>query len=568
MMRGKRSMALAVRDQEGVIRLDTKRLKDSGSIWFKIPVIRGALRFFQSMVDGVKILMRSAEVFGEAEPSKFEKWLSEKLKVNLMSVVTTFAMVLGLGLAVFLFTGLPNLLVEGFKAWIPGISDGWQQVILAVSKLVIMLCYLLLTSLMKDIRRTFMYHGAEHKCINCYEHELPMTVENVKKSATFHNRCGTTFLFFTILVSVFVSVLLGVNDPVWLRMLKRIAALPLIAGLAYEILKLVAMTDSKWLFPLRLPGILMQKITVREPDESMMEVALTAFNSVLEMDEDESIPEVQFDLPKKYSDVRAEAEANLAEIPDVGADIDWIFCAALKTQRLLLKERTLVSPAEYARITDMVSQRKSGKPLQYILAETDFYGCTVELTPDVLIPRFETELLAEQAAKSAGPDTRILDLCTGSGCIAVSVQKKTGAKMYASDISLAALEVAKRNAAKNGAEVEFFQDDLFSALPAGSTFDIIVSNPPYIPSEEIAALQREVKDFEPHIALDGGADGLDFYKKICTQAKEYLSGKGLLLLEVGHNQAKAVAAMLESEFDVKIIKDYEGKERIIRAAVR
>lgn len=240
-------------------------------------------------------------------------------------------------------SGSTNLVARGNGT---GLSNTAMQFIMAGSKLVIMIAYLLLCSCIKDVRRTFQYHGAEHKTINCYEHEMDMTVENVMKCKTFHNRCGTTFLFFTILVSIIVSFFLPMfngkdmygilieNSALSLlaRIGVRLLALPIVAGISYEFLKLMAMTDFWLLMPLKWAGMLMQKITTKEPDEKMAEVALTAFLTVMRMDADESVPELKFEMQRPYADVVREARQKLGEGVDP-ADLDWILCSALKCER-------------------------------------------------------------------------------------------------------------------------------------------------------------------------------------------------------------------------------------------
>ena len=163
--------------------------------------------------------------------------------------------------------------------------------------------------------------------------------------------------------------------------------------------------------------------------------------------------------------------------------------------------------------------------------------------------------------KEIRKESKVLDLCTGSGCIAVAIAKEKGAQVTASDISPEAIEVAKENARINGVSVEFVESNLFAKVTG--VFDVIVSNPPYIRSGDIAGLERIVRDFEPRLALDGGADGLDFYRAIARDFEKFLAPKGYLFLEVGYDQAKEVAALFGKR-DIKIIKDYSGIERIVR----
>lgn len=564
MMRGEHSMAIAVRDNDKKIRLETRRLKPmkERNIVFRIPVLRGICNFAVTMVDGIKTLMRSADVFGEMEPSKFEKWMSKKLKIDVMSIVTFFSLLIGVGLAIGLFVMLPGAVPGWF-----GVSQENSTVYELIAggvKIVILFAYLLLASCMKDIRRTFQYHGAEHKVISCYEKGMEMTVENAQKCSTLHNRCGTTFMFFVILMSVLVGILMTAFIHVtssWMRIGLHLLALPVVAGLAYELLKALAKTDFWLVYPLKLPGLLLQKISTRQPTDDMVEVSLTAFLTVLEMDKDPSIPEVKFEMQKNFEEIYAEAKKKFEEagIEDF-ADIDWICCAVLKCERGKLRDK-VVTPKNYQRIFELVGERIAGKPLQYILSETEFFGYPIKLNQNVLIPRFETELLCDYAMKEIRKESKVLDLCTGSGCIAVAIAKEKGAQVTASDISPEAIEVAKENARINGVSVEFVESNLFAKVTG--VFDVIVSNPPYIRSGDIAGLERIVRDFEPRLALDGGADGLDFYRAIARDFEKFLAPKGYLFLEVGYDQAKEVAALFGKR-DIKIIKDYSGIERIVR----
>ncbi len=574
MMRGKTAMATAVRDAEGKIRMETKRVTPpEKQPWIlRAPVIRGVVNFINSMVGGSKTLMRSAEVYGEEEePSKFEKWLAEKLHVDLMGVVTTIALILGLGLSVLLFVMLPQWVSNGISA-LTGIESTsfWYNLIEGLVRIFIFVCYILLTSLMKDIRRTYMYHGAEHKTITCYEKGLELTPENARTCTRVHNRCGTTFLFFVMLVSILVfsvaNTFLGVRG-VW-RMLLKIALLPLVAGLSYELLKALAKTDSWILFPLKAPGLALQRITTREPDDGMLEVAIAAFKKVLEMDADPTIPEEQFVTALKANVLLEQVNKMLAPANVDESDGEWIVSILSGVPRSdLAKSTQLCQPSVVERAFDWAKQRLEGAPLWYITGDAEFYGYTFKVDSRVLIPRPETEELCEYALSLIKDGDSVLDLCTGSGAIAVTLAKKSSATVYASDISEGALELASQNAELNQASVQFIHSNLFENMEG--KFNLIVSNPPYIPTADIQQLDKEVKDYEPILALDGGADGLDFYRLIAKNASEYLEDGGLLLMEFGIGQAQDIANLLEESFtEIEIKKDISGKERIIKARKR
>ena len=569
MMRGAKSMAIAVRDADGVIRLETKRVKPLKTR--KIPVIRGIVSFFQSLFSGTAVLMRSADVYGEGEPSKFEKWLAEKLKVNVMSVVGTLSMILGLALAVLLFIFVPQQL----RIWIVGNdANPWaKNFIEGGFKLLIFIGYILLCSLLKDIKRTFMYHGAEHKTISCFEKGLPLTPENAKQCTRVHNRCGTTFLVFVMVISILafacLESLLATSFNVTLgnfvRVLIKIAVLPLVAGLSYELLKFLAKTESKIFYPIKAPGLLLQRLTTKEPTEDMLEVAITAFNAVLEMDADESIPERRFVTAEKRSALTERAYETLKNSGvEEKAEAEWIVALTLGVKRSEVYTDDTVKPSLVEKVDALVKERATGRPLWYCVGNADFYGYTLKTDERALIPRPETELLAENALKYLDGGKNALDLCTGSGAIAIVLKKKSGAEVTATDVSGDALALAAENAANNGAAIEFIKSDMFAEL-GDRRFDVIVSNPPYVASDEIETLQREVRDFEPRIALDGGRDGLDYYRIIAKEAKSHLKDGGILLLECGENQADAVIELLYGYKNAEKIKDLENIDRIVKA---
>ena len=212
----------------------------------------------------------------------------------------------------------------------------------------------------------------------------------------------------------------------------------------------------------------------------------------------------------------------------------------------------------------LLEKRAERIPLQYITGEQDFMGLNFKVNPGVLIPRQDTETLVEEVLKAVTPGMEVLDLCTGSGCIAVSLAKFVpGAKVQGVDISPEALKVSEENARRNGVNVHFFLSDMFGQVEG--KFDVIVSNPPYIPTGEIQGLMPEVKDFEPHLALDGKEDGLWFYRILAGQGKKYLKPKGTLMVEIGCDQGKDVSRIFKDNgyCDIKVIKDLAGLDRVV-----
>lgn len=564
MMRGKTAEAVSVRDPYGNIQTESRRLPEKKPLVSRIPVVRGIYSLVMSLIDGNRILMRSAEVYGdeaEAESeSKFDKFLVKHFKIDAVKLATYVGAALGILLAVALFIILPTYVKKGIFALLDttGIGLYWtillENLTVGVVKIAVLLVYLLAVSRMKEIKRLFMYHGAEHKTIACFEAGEPLTVENVRKHARIHDRCGTNFIFIVMIVSIVVNAvffaLLGWQPSRTIyEVLARIAMLPVIAGVSYEVLKGLAKFDNIFARVLKAPGRGLQKITTAEPDDSMIEVAITAFETVRKLEANPAAPTSSFvtfvkcgELIKKLSEDIPKTEAELIVMHFMG----WEKFSDVDPKALM--------PETKAREAEKVAAaRKAGEPLQYLLGTAPFYGYDFKVDKRALIPRFDSEILAEAAVKfireeCSGKRARVLDLCTGSGALAIVAAKETGAEVVATDVSAAALEVARDNAYALGAEITFLEGDLFAE--AEGVFDLIVANPPYIPSAELSALASEVRDYEPRLALDGGEDGLDFYRRIAAEYDGYLAEGGALMLEVGAGQAEAVSAMFGGEAEI------------------
>ena len=292
MMRGPEKQAIVVRDQEGnlVEKVeDLKFIKDRYPI-LGLPLVRGTVNFLAAMVNGVKALMYSADFYPDeevAQPSKFELWLEKHLSSKkLEQAVVTLAVVLGVGLSVFLFMVLPTFITGGILHFFPGFPMWGRNLVEGLLKIAIFLLYLVFCSKQKDIYRVFQYHGAEHKSIFCYEAGLPLTVENVRIQPRHHPRCGTSFLFVVIFVSIiFSSIVFGIwpITNVWLRTLVHLLLLPLIVGVTYEFNRWVGrhVQDNGLAKVLTAPGMWLQNFTTNEPDDGMIEVAIRSLELVL-----------------------------------------------------------------------------------------------------------------------------------------------------------------------------------------------------------------------------------------------------------------------------------------------
>ena len=303
MMQGPKGAAVSVRTPDGSIDteiIDVKHIKDKIRFlgW---PLIRGVVNYIESMMFGYKCLMISAEKSGledleesEENMSKLDKWLNDHINKKVLAVITGIASVLGIGLAFLLFFYLPTIATNFINKLAGETLTNFRALIEGVMRMIIFIAYIALVSLMKDIKRTFMYHGAEHKTIFCYENGLELTVENVKKQSRFHPRCGTSFIFVIIIISVIISSAISVAFPelrdqtvIWMAI--KLMVLPLITGLSYEFIKYAGRHDNIFVKILAAPGLWMQKLTTKEPDEDMIEVALAAFNAVVTDDPEDDV---------------------------------------------------------------------------------------------------------------------------------------------------------------------------------------------------------------------------------------------------------------------------------------
>ena len=589
MMRSKCGMATAVRDDTGDMQTEAIRLTppEQQAKWKRLPFVRGVVSFVSSLVLGMGALMRSSDVAfttEEEEPSNLSKWMTEKLKVSVGEILSVISTILGVVLALALFLLLPNYLTSLIADAAPAIGGTgsiWYNLIDGGFRLVIFLCYILFTLLFKSLRETYQYHGAEHKTINCYEYGDELTVENVKKASRLHDRCGTTFIFLVLIVSILIFALvnwalaalhwvtgIGWADAV-ISFIVKIIFLPVVAGISYEVLRLLSKTDSVLVLPLKAPGYLLQKLTTREPDDPMIECAIAAFKKAKEMEDDPNSPERSFVTETKLSKLLETMKSRFEKRGIDASDAEWIVSLTLNIPRSALSQERIVSRKECREIVNIFDERMTGRPLWYIFGDTDFCGCKIKVDERVLIPRPETELLVRQALAALKDGDSMLDLCTGSGAIAVAVAveaaKKKNVTIVGADISEDALEVARENARINQASVTFVKADLFDGIRG--KFDLITANPPYIKSGEIASLDQEVRDFEPRIALDGGEDGLVFYRRIAERIRRYIVRGGMCIMECGEGQAQEIIRIFREtarcDFAM-VVRDDAGVERIVK----
>lgn len=565
MMRGAKGQATAVRTPSKKIEVSfekivpiTKKYK-----FLNIPFLRGVFILIDSLKTGISTLNYSASFFEEEEEeSKFEKWISKKLGDKSNEILVALTMILSFGISIGLFIAIPTFIASLFKFL--SLNSITLNLIESMIRIVILVVYMYLISKMDDIYRVYQYHGAEHKTIHCYEAEEELTVGNVKKFSRFHPRCGTNFMFLTMFISIIIFSLTGWGGIIE-RIILRIILIPLVSGITYELLRWLGKSDSMLSRAIAYPGLKLQNLTTKEPDDDQIEVAIKALMKA------EGIK------PK---------EKTIGELINIGSsmlkekdietyrlDTQLILAHVLKRDKLyIMTNRDVnVSIKNEEKFLEFIEKRANKMPLKYILGETEFMGLDFIIKEGVLIPRNDTEILVEEVLKliKDEEELEVCDLCSGSGAIGISLAHyRKNIKVDEIDFYPIPEEITKKNIAKHKLEdrVKFIKSDLLKeVIKENKKYHILVSNPPYIKEEEINTLMKDVKDYEPHTALDGGEDGLVFYRRIIEESKKVLKENALIAFEIGYDQGEAVSKLLEDNGfnNIKVVKDLAGLDRVV-----
>ena len=565
MMRGAKGIATAVRTPNGEIEVKVEKTKPITKKYkfLNIPIIRGAVSLIDSLILGIKTLNYSASFFeDDEEESKFDIWLKEKFGDKAANdLLVTFSMIISLLVATGLFLGIPTGIASLFKNI--GISSIALNLIEAVIRIAILIMYMFLISKLDDIYRVFQYHGAEHKTIFCYEAEEKLTIENVRKFGRLHPRCGTNFLFLTMLVSIILFSLTGWGS-FWQRLILRIILTPIVAGITYEIIKWLGRTESKLGKIIAYPGLKLQELTTKEPDDSQLEVAIKSLMAAEGIEYKKKIGELLIDGNKILKE---------ANIDTYILDTQLLLGKVLGKDKLHLitNKEEEVSKFKEREFYSLIEKRKNKMPISYILKTTEFMGLDLHVEEGVLIPRGDTEILVEETLKFMDEDKEyeVCDLCCGSGAIGISIAHfRENTKVDLIDYYDVPEKVTKRNIVKQklSNRAKFIKSDLLNeVINQQKKYDILVSNPPYIKEEVIDTLMEDVKDYEPHTALSGGNDGLDFYRRIVDDSDKILKENGILAFEIGHDQGEEVSnLMIEKGYkNVRVVKDLAGLDRVV-----
>ncbi|WP_244833700.1 peptide chain release factor N(5)-glutamine methyltransferase [Clostridium sp. BJN0001] len=563
MMRGLKGVAVAVRDSDGIIhtRLENKEPISKKYKILNLPILRGFIALIDSLKTGMDSLNYSSSFFSDdEEKSKFDKWLNDKFGKHTESIITGFTMILSFLIAILLFAFIPTAIASFFKSLVSSYIA--LNLIEAFFRIAILILYMVFISKMSDIFRLLQYHGAEHKTIFCYEKELPLTVENVKIQKRFHPRCGTNFLFLVMFVSIIIFTFTGWGSIIE-RMILRIVLIPLITGISYEIIRWLGKNDNTLSKIIASPGLKLQILTTREPDDSQIEVAIESLKTA-EGIKDETIG----DLLKRGNLILEKKDIDTSKL-----DSELLLGNVLNKERVFLitHKEEKVTDEQSKKYYDLINLRSKKMPVKYILKKCDFMGIDFYIEEGVLIPRSDTEILVDRVLKNIKEEDKksVCDLCCGSGAIGIALA------YYRKNINVDFVDyyhipekVTKINIKNYNLEdrTNFIRSNLLDKLiDSEKKYDIIVSNPPYIEKDEINNLMDDVKKYEPLTALDGGTDGLKFYREISKQSINILNFSGILAFEIGYNQGENVKNIMEHSGykNIKIIKDLAGLDRVV-----
>ena len=509
------------------------------------------LRGFEYLIFGMYFFIKNLiKMPFEFKDSGVVKSASKSLNISLKYVLLAFFVVISAIFALFIFGYLPIKISVAITNYSQ--NAFFTRFIIAIIKIVFLYILLISVKYLTCFRQFYRFNS----CGNV------ITFDSCHRPTNFLNYIVFAFCLTNIVVSF-----VGLTANNILKPIINLLICLFCFTISYEILLLLEKSKFSWL---RKSCIITSFLVNEKPTNTEIYIALSAFSELKFMNtkKREEVSTKEFKEGEvSFSSVYAECKLKLK---DAGisepSELDFLLCEVLNVKRGKLRLITKIKQSQKKQIDDAIKRRINGEPITKIFGHTNFYGYDFIVTKDVLSPRQETEILVETVLKNIKGKMRVLDLCTGSGVIAICVAKKSQATVVASDISSKALDVAQKNAEKNNVKIIFKKSDLFLNLKSIKKFDIIVSNPPYIPSNEILGLDVEVKDYDPLISLDGGDDGLRFYEQIILEAPLHLNKGGKIFFEVGKGQSVDVVKLLEKDFEnIKVIKDYNKINRVVYA---
>lgn len=553
-------------DGNGQKHLKSFREKNKILFWH-LPFVRGMQYFFCGIWGFIKALCISLDV-GTKKKNK-QNWIEILTYVCTIVLAIVFsAVVIGL------LPGKLGYLIVDYSG-----QEFLRNLVICAIKLTLFFAFLFSLRFSACVSECMRFNKASMIALRLQKSDLKVIskrkkCQNLKKFDHFATKRTQNdailpnfleYLVFVFVLDFIVVTLWGVSYGFVFNFLLNVAVLILCSGVGFEGLWVI---ENSKLKKIDILQFIIGFLVFLKPSTTHVEtigVALTEINLLCTQKEREFMDD---ENKKAFSIVYSQVKSKLANagVTDK-SDADWIIATVLGKNRAEIKLLSFVTDKEYEDIMKATERRANGESVDNIFGFTEFYGLTFDVNKKVLTPRMETEILVEQVLKAEKnfKNPTILDLGTGSGAIAVSIAKNCEATITAIDVSKMALATAEANAKKNDVKIEFLHSNLFDGLKRKRKFDIIVSNPPYIPTKEIEKLDKNVRECDPVLALDGGEDGLDFYREIISKAPDRLNNGGLLFFEVGKGQAQDVKKFLkENGFEeIKIIKDYNKIERVI-----
>lgn len=554
MLRNKKREAVGKVDDNKNIHVEinsiNKNIDEDKFTIYDVPIIRGIISMKNMIATSVPYVLKSSQ-------DVLNKTSKEKIDIGKFELVSAY--LIAITVILVLFAAIPNFISTFLAVNIRNIS----QAIIQTSAFVI---YLLLLAKVDSLKTLFEYHGAEHKVANAYEklEKRDITIENVKKQSRFHARCGGNFVVYLFFLILFITFIIPSNNLIFKTIL-QVMLLPFLAGFSYELVMYTEYLPNFLKF-LAYPAMSIQLITTKEPSDDKIELAIYTLFGCINGENQVSINKFVKDYLLYNKNIKK--DFNIKEALNIFSSIKNIDVNDI----FINMDGIMLDYNEQIKANMMLNKLyKDNIPIAYIVGKVNFYNEKYIINQDVLIPRVDSEILVEKAIEYINNENlnTMLDMCTGSGCIGISITKNSKIKYTTLiDVSKEALEIANKNIILNKVDnkCSTLHSDLFSNLNNSNIkYDIIVSNPPYIPTKDINGLDISVKK-EPNIALDGGKDGMNFYRKILKQALNYLNNNAVLIFEIGYDELEKFKKIINRYAEYKIVeslKDFGGNDRVI-----
>lgn len=517
---------------------------------YDVPIIRGIISMKNMIASSVPYVLKSSQEI-------LEKNSKEKVEIDKFEVVSAY--IISITLILVLVAAIPNFISNFLSVNIRNISQAIMQTCAFV-------IYLLLLAKIDSLKTLFEYHGAEHKVANAYEklEKKNITVENVKKYSRFHARCGGNFVVYLFILITAITMIIPSNNLIF-KTIIQVVLLPFLAGFSYELIMYTEYLPNFLKF-LAYPAMSIQFITTREPSDDKIQLAIYTLFGCINGNKEITINT----FIKNYLSYNKKIK-KVFEIKD--AILIFSSIKDINSNEIFTNMDSItLNYSEQIKANIMLNKLyKDNLPIAYVIGYTNFYKEKYFVNSNVLIPRVDSEILVEKAISYIDNENcnTMLDMCTGSGCLGISIAKNSNIKhVDLIDISAESLLITSKNIKGNGVEdkCNIIKSDLFSKLKDSNIkYDMIVSNPPYINSDVVLTLDESVKK-EPVLALDGGKDGMNFYRKILKDAREYLNDKGIIIFEIGYDQLNKIQSEIKKYKEYSIIesvKDYGGNDRVV-----